>query len=292
MGAWGLGGWGTSGWGGPGAGDGLEVVDARAVRENVVRVEFNQPPYFSSLLDPSDASSPERFAVTPVAGVAGDGLPTRPVTPASVERALFAGAGGRFLDLAVDRPFSPFPGAYVVAVNNLVVEATGALLLPGKTSRRFPSLYRGRVPHRPDLAIGRTDFANPSTTRDLDGLADGTPLGTFAVDASGDYAADRGMASYRKRVLRRLMTKRGRFAHLPNYGVGVPDNVKQLARAGLREEIADDAEKQIKLEPETDSAAVTVVPDADRPSLLHLRVRAVTRDGHTLDLSVPLLVGG
>ena len=288
---WGSGGWGTSGWGVPGLGAGLQLVDARAVRENVVRLQFNQSIYFSGLLDPHDGSSAPRYAITPVAGsLGGDGLPTRPVAAAMVALALFAGAGGMYVDLTTDRPFSPWPGQYTVAVNQLVTAVGGALLQPGATSVVFPALYRGRVPHKPDLVTGRTDFANPQVAGALDGLPSTTPLGSFVVDATGDYAADAGLVSFKKRVMRRLMTKKGRFAHLPNYGVGIPDNIKQLARAGVREAIAADAEAQIKLEPETLACSVTVVPDAANPGLLRLQVRVQTRDGGLVAMTVPILV--
>jgi hypothetical protein len=118
-------------------------------------------------------------------------------------------------------------------------------------------------------------------------------LGTFPIDASGDYGLDRGLRSYKKRILRRLTSKQGAFAHLAasQYGVGVPGYAKMLGRAGLREQIASEAEAQIRLEPETAQVAVLVEQDAAHPEVTIFRVRARMITGQDATMAVPFTLG-
>lgn len=295
MGAWGHSPWGLSGWGIAGPGEGLQLVNAQPVRENVVRLTFNLPVYFSRILDPFDASNRRRYVITPVAGSRGDdGRPPRPVFPAVPNVAAEADAGGRAIDLTVDRPFSPYPAQYVVAVNGLRA-SNGAFLAIGHTSLQFDGLAQGApVPTRETLA-SRGDFANPQSRL---GLGDNVPLGAkvvlgaYPVDGSGDYAVDRGLVSYRKRIVRRLSSRLGGFAHLGRYGLGAVDKVKRLDRGGEAETMAAEAESQIREEPETAECRVTVERSTTNPSVVVLRVRARTRSGEAVDMGIPFPSGG
>lgn len=304
MGDWGEladGGWGRGAWGGgaglTGSGAELQIVSADAIAENVVRLFFSEAPLFNGLRTPNDASVIARYSVTVVPGTFGlDELPTRTVAPAFVAIGAVAGAEGSVLDLTVDRPFSPFPSQYLVAVNQLVSAAAGTPLAIGHTSTKFFGVYRGRVPPLPANIVARRDIANPQTAAALlalPGVDPNTPLATYAVDASGDYAADSGTVSYKKRVFRRLTTGKGRFAHLPAYGVGVPDAVKKLGRAGFIAALAADAEAQIRQEPETLDVKVTQVATTGAPpGFVRLRIRAKTKAGDSLDGDFDFPTGG
>jgi len=132
--------------------------------------------------------------------------------------------------------------------------------------------------------LGNRDIANPQ----LPGVGiTADQLGHFATDDTGDYGIDQGLASYKKRVFRRLMSKKGSFRHLPGYGVGIPSQVKRLARANLTDSIAADAEDQIRQEPETQSVSVTLTQSDDNPGLFFYRVRAKTSLGDA-NFDVPL----
>lgn len=290
---WGTGAWGLSPWGV--GGPQLRLVDARPRAENRVRLYFNVAPYFSGILDPSDASSRFRYAVVPVAETVGaDGLPPRPVLPAVPAVADVAGAAGSVVDLTLDRRMSPYPARYLVSVNGLRTVA-GATLQPGATSLPFDGLAAALVVQDRNLVAAGRDIANPQSL--LSGgdnvpLGAGVVLGTYQTNASGDYATDRGLASYRKRVVRRLAAMSGGFAHLPGYGLGAVGKVKQLDRGGTAEALAAEAEVQVKAEPETASAKVTVERSATTPGVVVLRVRATTRAGASVDLGVPFPSGG
>jgi hypothetical protein len=290
VGAWGSGAWGSSGWGGVlGLGEGLELVDVQPIAENMIRLVFNLSVYFSRLSNPGDASVIDRYAITTDSSTLGeDSHPPRPVFPAIARLTTIAGAGGRMIDLFTDRTLSPYPSRYVVAVNGLR-STTGELLTPGRTSLPFDGLTIGPDVFNPSLLVARGDFANPQTIGTPDGVT--RLFGTFPIDETGDYAIDRGLVSYKKRIIRRLTTERGAFAHLPSYGVGVLSRVKLLARPSVIADLGAEAEEQIRLEPETAEVSVSVEPSTTTPGLVTFRVRARTTTGDAVNLGIPFNPG-
>lgn len=285
---WGSG-WGPVPWGG-GAPTDLQLVGAQAVCENVVRLQFNNPPLFSRQLDLHDASNRKRYLVRAVEGSVGDdGLPCRPVLPATAEPVVEAGAGGLLVDLTVDRPFSPYPARYVVSTNNLVTVA-GYPMNVCFAQAPFLGLLQGSTPVSPDAAVGGRDFARPDTLSamldPLPSAGDPLVLGTLPTDASGDYAFDEGMTNLKKRIYRRLLTTKGRFAHLPLYGVGAGSYIKMLGRSGTRQALAADAQSQISQEPDVVKCAVRLVYAAD-PSIGRFVVLVRTTGGGVFRFDVP-----
>lgn len=287
MSGWGNGPWGTSPWGGRGL-DALKLLRALAIRENVVRLWFNQAPKFVGNLEIGDADDSERYAVTPISTTTcANGLPPRAVLPASVARASIEGMFGSVIDLTVDRPLSPWPGKYVVACNR-IQSINGLFLDPSATSKEFFGLSRGFLAPLADQVITGKDIANPQDGRDLIGQLNSSPLGTIPTDAMGDLAYDDGLSSYRKRVYRRCITRKGAFQHLPGYGVGLLDQVKRLSLPGMRDSIAADAEAQIKQEPETQSVRCWFVHDPTDGNLFWLKVIAVMlTNNKKVEIGVP-----
>lgn len=295
-GGWGLGPWGLAPWG-TGIVDPLRITNAVAIRDNTVRLTFNVAPLFSGILDDGDASDSERYAVVPVVGTIGaDGLAPRAVTPCLIEQAPVVGSLGKYLDVTVDRPFSPYSGQYLVSANG-IRSITGMLLDPTYASFTFYGLSRGLPVQRQDAVLSSRDIAN---TQDRSGTLGSIPtpsselvLGTIGVDSQGDLAFDNGMVGYRKRVLRRCLTRKGGFSHLPEYGVGVPDAVKQLGKSGTRESLAAEAESQIQQEPETKSVQCQFVRDENAVGLYWLKIKATTIfSTEVISLDVPFLAIG
>lgn len=286
---WGQGPWGATPWG-SGGGLGLELLSAQAIRENVIRLTFDSPILFTGTGEPGDGSVLERYQIvaqsTPLDA---RGNPARAVRPAGVELSEVAGAGGRQVDVTTDRPMSPYPTRYSVAVNALK-NLSGGVLVPGSTSVLFDALFRGIPRPLPDNAVARRDIANPQTrSAFFDPLPEVSELllGTLPVDEQGDYAFDEGLTSVKKRIFRRVITRRGKFGHLKDYGVGVPAQVKKLGSGAVRETLAADAESQILEEPEVERVAVSWVQDAQRPNVFRMQIRAKTTSGDSVNLDVP-----
>lgn len=267
-------GWGESAWGGLSWGSGgeeLRLLRAFPVRENVARLEFNVPVRLTFLSDPRDGAETDRYAFAPIDGSIGrDGLPPRPVSTYAVARAVVPLSLGRSLDVTVDRSFSPFPARYRATVNRLFA-LDGLPLLPGHTQAEMDGLSRALPVLLPELAVARGDL---SAAAEIPGGEAIVP-----VDASGDVAVERGLDSLRKRILRRLLTRRGAFAHLPGYGVGIPAEIKRLATPSVRARIVADAEAQCRREPEVESAEARLDPIAEEPGAWRLSVRVRARAG-------------
>jgi hypothetical protein len=293
-------GFGSVSWGFGAYGSGetpLALLSAEPVRDNVVRLTFNQALLFTGTGEPGDASVIDYYDVTAIDGTVGaDGFLARKVSPAIATLSDIEGSLGAQIDLIVDRPFSPSPAQYLVSVHNLK-SADLTLLQAGSTSASFDGLYRQLPPPMPEHAHGRRDIANPQTLQALGLTGTDVPdqklLGAYVPDDTGDYARDEGMPSYRKRIFRRCMTRKGAFAHLQNYGLGLIDQIKKLGRASVRETLASDAEAQIRLEPETVDVRCVFVQSRDVPGLFFLKIRAKTTAGETLSDDLPFsTVGG
>ncbi len=268
-----------------GAGGELQLVAVSVIRENVIRLSFTPSPKFTGLLDVGDGSDPSKYTVTPVPGTIGrDGLPTRAVLVARVELV----PGGAAIDVFFDRPMSPWPARYTVAVTGLQT-ATGDPLDPSASLLEFEGAYRELKPNAVSAAVPNRDIASPDDASALAALqaADPQTLGTFIADETGDYAADAALTSYRKRVVRRCLTRRNGFAHLIGYGVGLADEVKKLATASVRSRIEQEAESQIREEPETVECSARFAQDSVDPSVWWLVVRARTNTGETLNERLP-----
>jgi hypothetical protein len=292
-GAWGSGSWGSGSWGGGVHAGALDFLDAQPIRENVIRVEFDDVVFLSGLLEDEDASRIEKWAVTAdpsTTGLTGDAA--REVTVVRVELAgeedgVEASDYGRFVNLVLDRPMTPFPAEYSVQWSGIF---SNDLSSSSEGAGHLFSTYRQVAPPSLDQPIPSKDFANPQTlsqARDSVPNATSSQLGAFGFADDGDYALDQGIQSYRKRILRRLITKKNAFAHLPGYGVGVPDYAKSLQRPAVLSTLRADAESQIMEEPETAKCRVAIVQVPSRPGLVRLKVAARTKDGTTVAMDVP-----
>lgn len=298
MSGWGAGPWGAGPWG-AGSGAALQMLHAEAIRENLVRVTFSSAPLFDRLHGPNDASNAERFQVVPDTDSVGrDGEPARPVRPVLIERADVAGSLGAVLDVWLDRPLSPWPTWYRISSNQLVDAAGGGPLDPMASSREFQGLYRELREPTEVVATPSADVANPAdssaTLPGVEALSDSVEalqLGALVVADDGDYAIDSGMAQLRKRVLRRLLTERGAFAALPDYGLGLSRYIKRLNLAAVRQQLVSDARAQIGREPDVRSVEVSVESTSD-PSLLRIVLRVEARGvSAPLDLSLTVRTG-
>jgi hypothetical protein len=92
--------------------------------------------------------------------------------------------------------------------------------------------------------------------------------GTFEADADGDYRNDAGLEGVKKRVMRRLTTGKGAFAHLPNYGLMLP--LKRTISIGDLRSLQADALEQVQDEGVLDAQVIVSSPE---PGLLRLTVR-------------------
>lgn len=272
----------------------MNFLDVQPVRENVLRVQFDLPVYWTGLLETNDASRAAKWAVTADStsiGMSGDHA--RAVGVASV--VLTDGdATGCFVDVVLDRPLTPFPAAYSLSWTSIFAVGLGS---SSTGSQTFAGAYRILVAPQVDAARPSRDFANPQSLIDAQDTNIANPgdplkLGTFSIGTDGDYAFDEGMASLRKRVIRRLYTRKGAFVHLPNYGAGIPDQAKRLGLAAVLSALAADAQAQIASEPDVAQSRVVARLDENRPGLVFFRVLVKPLVGKPVQFDVPFKRAG
>lgn len=290
---WGAELYGAGGWGGP-VGSGIFfLLSALAIAENVVQLAFNNVVYYSGLLDPPDASNASNYVIVAATNTVGyDGNPARPVnvvaiTPVTSD--LPNGApSGSVLDVTTDRPMTPYPALYSIEVSGLFTADLSQAL--ANTTLGYYGLYRELVSPSVDLPHPTRDFANPSslsTAINLPNPQNPANLGVFSV-SNGDYAFDQGMASFKKRVYRRLITRPGGFLHLgKGYGVGVPQQGKKLARPSTIRALSATAEKQIGQEPETQACSVTGRASASGEARFTILVKTKGGQGSKFSAAFP-----
>lgn len=287
-GAWGIGPWGLGPWGGaPSLSLLLLESTAFAIRENMVRLTFPAPLYVTGLGDELDALDVSHYRVEAVLGGTGlDGEPVREVRTISVLQPESDNAS--VMDLYVDRPFSRWPCEYVVDVRRIYL-ADGTYV-PGPIRIQFPGTKLAYETNAPDLYKASSDIANPTG---LGALLDPLPdpsemsLGSFAYDDNGDYAADTGLESLKKRVIRRAITARDGFLWLPGYGVGLRQYGKRINGIALREKIRTELEDRISQEPDVAGVAVSLRYSDDAPEAVWFVARVQTTTGRQFEVGVP-----
>jgi hypothetical protein len=291
---WGSGGWGSSEWGGNST-DAGTPVGALAISENVVQLAFTEPIYFSQLFDANDGSDPAHFTVTPVLGTAGsDGNPTRAVSVLQIAQGGIDADGNSLYEITLDRPMSAYPAAYVVVFAGLFNESQTQSIDDGQVV--FPAVSNALAPPIVSVAVPSRDFANPQTLVDTQASnfthpTDPTLLGTYSADDTGDYASDDAPTGFKKRIFRRLITKKNAFVFLPGYGVGITGYGKKLASAALRAQLATEIETQIAQEPETLSVKASIVPDPSNNGRVRVPISIKTRNGAYVKINPSFPVG-
>jgi hypothetical protein len=288
--------WGGGPWGG-GLNPPIELAAAQAIRENVIRLAFSAEAYYSTILDLEDASIPTKYTISVVANTVGlNGEAARPVSVVRIDRptAVLDGidplAEGRLLDVILDRPMTPWAAEYAIAVTGIYT-VDKVDVIPN-ASFTFYGLYRHVQMAEIDTAVPLRDFANPQSGLIGDQSVGGTvqpDLGVFGF-SSGDYSVDQGLVGLKKRIVRRLSTAPGGFAHLPNYGTGIVLQGKKLGRASTLAAMAADAETQLLREPDVAKARVTATVDQTNPELVRFRVVVQMRAGKAQAFDVPFLI--
>lgn len=249
--------------------------------ENRLRLHFTVAPAFENLETCGDAYEASAYQLTPEPDTFDRlGQPTRPVDVVKAVQ-----VDEVTVDLVTDRPMSSWPARYLLTVDGL---KTADGLPIALQEFHILGLFKGIPAYTTANTVNNRDIANPQTFEALFGSlpiegqqVDDSILGVFASDARGDVAFDEGLISYKKRVFRRLITRKGQFSHLKNYGTELVARIKELAIPGIRDALAIDAEEQIRQEPETVDVSVRIRDDTRVPGLHYFVIKARTTIGVT-----------
>jgi len=113
--------------------------------------------------------------------------------------------------------------------------------------------------------------------------------GTFKV-VSGDYARQSGADLYTKMVLRRLLSRKGGFYHLRDYGLGLV--LKEPMPIGSIARLKTEIERQVRLEPETVDVRASIVISGEGIELITIQSRIQSQSTPVTISITPDLVAG
>jgi hypothetical protein len=241
----------------------FQMVRALSVGGQVVRVVFNAEPKHKSPAASDDALNGSNYQVSVIAG---QGQPPQSVGvhPDVIPYPAF-GVWSNLevaVDLQTDRPLV-VGLRYRVLVSSAMVAQDGRQLAPPYTWE-FDGEARPIVTLQQRGKMGLVDLASDPVG------------GGIMVDSSGDWTADNGdTVGTRKRCFRRVLTRKGGFAHLQSYGLDY--DVKQPATTNRLAGLRSDIQAGLQQEPDVDSVATQV--SMDSRGFLTLGMRVKTKQG-------------
>ncbi len=269
--------WGTSPWGTGIAAAAFALDHVRVIDANTVRATFTDVPQQLHDRIVSDALNPFNYALAVVTGPNGTWAPT-------VAKVYQVDADPLSVDLRLDRTLpgtmrSQQTSLRVTVVN--VLSAAGAPMI-GAAYKDFYALNQvvNETTRRLERSVGR-DLSNPFTPNSPAG-------GTFRIGASGDYKFDTGLALVKKLIYRRLLTPKGAFFHMPEYGMGLKP--KSVAYPYMLTSARAEMKRQILQEPEVQDCSVKVTQNAHQMVIFFVHVR--TKQGVEDDLKLTVQPGG
>lgn len=255
---WGTGLWGTGAWG-FGIVAELSMLRAYATSTRSVRVVLSRS------VSPATAENSTLWTVTK----ADD-------STLLVEAAMIINLGDE-VELFLMSPLPAYPEELTVDAP-LITDIMGVLI--GAT---HSATFTGVLYQTPQQSAQIVDLANsPFGT-------EAYTAGTINVGTGNDYVEDSGSEFLRKLIMRRLMTSRGEFFHLPNYGIGL--TVKEPLGTTDLVKLKKEIETQVLCEPEFDTAVASISLATN--GVLTVAVRAIltkTQQPVTTTFDIPATV--
>jgi hypothetical protein len=258
-----FGGFGGEAFGDPmGGGGGLHLVRAIAVAGQVVRAVFNKAPRTKSSAANNDGLNGANYDVAITTGTG-----TKPLcvaTAAVIQFPAFGllNAGEVGIDVQTDRP--------LVVGLSYSLTVTPRLVAGDGDSIGFP--YSQPF-------VGATRPTRNRQTRAKQGIIDFASGDNGLTATNGDIDNVTGIPSTKMRCLRRTLTAKNAFAHLPGYGsVFQPKAPMVTNRIGA---LQADLRQQLKQEPDVQDAAIQVTVDARGLAIVDERVQTKTNQVFT-----------
>lgn len=253
----------------------LSVLQARAVDDRTLRVWLSTEPRHYSPSASDDALNRFNWSIGAQAGSVSAPVVEKPLRVFADAISGYAGAWA--VDLAVDRALYAH-GTYRVTAGASLRSADGTTVMALTPNNRSdgPGLAPRR-PERPTRVLAREplDIENDITT------------GRWKVTDQGGLSFHGGVAALRKRVLRRVVTSKGGFFHLPTFGAGIQG--KLTIRPGTLATAQHQILRSAREEPDVALAEVAIARLATGAYKFSIKLK--TRQGDSADLTGALPTG-
>lgn len=251
----------------------FEVEDAYQSTLNTVDVEFSWEPKH---LDPEDSTDGINLANYTVVG------PVAPLAERLMQAVTYE--GDNTLRMWFDGSLVPGE-VYSISLDNIEAVGGAAPLAPSPTTFSFTAFGADAEPVPLEQQPAQQwDIRNPQTPRDA---PEAQPLGTFVIDDDGDLGVETRRQYLRKRIYRRLTTKKGEMILDPDYGITYEE--KQLIRTTTLRRLQQDIESQVRQEFGVTGARAAVGQHAQFPGIVQVRLRVFDEFG---DFTEELTLGG
>lgn len=272
---WGLDPWGLGPYGSIISISPLSLVSAVALSTNEVQVVLTQEPLHVSPTSPGDAFNPATWTVQRLGTLDYlNVLSIREIDPITFV-------------LTVLQPFGPYSELHRVMSTTLLSKYGD--LITGGISADFYGLLGQDVASAVIISQNRNaltkDIANPPTPI----VAPDTIGGTLQISTDGDYKVESGVPLLRKLIIRRLITQKGEFFHLPDYGVGL--KVKGIMGASDMIQLRAEIERQVLREPEVEAVNAVLLLGSSNDLTVQIRVK-LRATGEQIDVSLSSSAGG
>lgn len=243
---WGKDPWGTGIWAGVVPAPPLVLDSAVAISTKEVEVTFNRDPQIIAPTADGDALNPNTWVIQrlddgfffSILGV----LQTEPLK----------------IVINVLQDFGPSTVQHRVLSTTLLDSEGNPISSPPLNSADFAGILAAEAKDAPTRARNQSnairDIANPPVPPNVMGTNVG---GTLVINSAGDYELESGNPLLKKLIIRRLITLRGGFFHLPDYGVGLGS--KELLPAANLIQLRAEIIRQIQREPEVEDASVRLL---------------------------------
>lgn len=180
------------------------------------------------------------------------------------------------VDIRLDRPILK-DALYLIVASPLIEGAFGNAI-------DAPPNDRGSAPG--DMPIQSRIPARPMVTTEGVDIAFDPFQGVFLLDTRGDYTTQDEDAALKKRILRRLSSRKGGFFHLADYGLGI--KLKHLLKTTQRAKLRNEIIRQIKQEEDVESVSVEVTIVPARGILeVGIKVRSRRQTNIAITLRIP-----
>lgn len=253
-----FGGFGFEAFGDPfGGGGGLHLVRAIAVGGQVVRAVFNKAPKTKSSAVNNDGLNGANYDLAITTGTG-----TKPLcisTAAVIQFPAFGvqNSGEVGIDVQTDRPM-------VVGLAYSLTVTPRLIAFDGDTM--------GSPYSQPFVGAARP--TRNRQNRSKQGIIDFSSGDNGLTVTNGDIDTVTGIPSTKMRCLRRTLTMKNSFAHLPGYGSSFqPKAPMTTNRIGA---LQADLRQQLKQEPDVQDAAIQVTVDARGLAIIDERVQTKT----------------